>query len=66
MLGKIKLIEVVAGFKINAVASLNGKGGRLGITQMINSLFGGYSDMDGYKVETDQHIYHVLIDNGQS
>jgi len=25
-----------------------------------------YSKMDGYKVATDQHTYHVLIDNDQS
>jgi hypothetical protein len=65
MLGKIKAIEVVTSLKIAPVASLNGKGGRLGIKQMLNTLF-GYSELDGYKVETDKHIYHVLIDNGQS
>lgn len=65
MLGKIKNIEEITNLKINPVAKMNGKGGRLGMSQMINAL-GGYSEMDGYKVETESHIFYVLIDNGQS
>ena len=62
---KIKNIEEVFSLKINPVANLEGKGGRLGLSQMI-SVLTGYSSMDGYKVETDKHTYLVLIDNGQS
>ena len=65
MLGKIKNIEEVYGFKIQPIASMNGSGGQLGMSQMINSLC-GYQDMDGYKVETEQHTIYVLIDNEQS
>lgn len=65
MLGKIKNIEEVCNYKIQPVAKMDGKGGRLGMTQMINFL-GGYSSMDGFKVETEEHTFHVLIDNGQS
>ena len=65
MLGKIKSIEEVYNFKIQPVAQLEGSGGRLGMSQMLNTLC-GYADMDGYKVETDKHAFYVLIDNGQS
>ena len=65
MLGKIKSIEEVRDYKIQPIAKMDGTGGRLGMTQMINALC-GYSNMDGYKIETDKHIFHVLIDNGQS
>jgi hypothetical protein len=65
MLGKIKSIEEVYNFKIQPVANMNGSGGRLGMSQMINALC-GYSDMEGYKVETEDHVFYVLIDNGQS
>lgn len=65
MLGKIKSIEEVSNFQIQPVANLNGSGGRLGLKQMF-SVFSGYSNMDGYKVETENNIIYVLIDNGQS
>lgn len=65
MLGKIKNIEEVYDYKIKPIANLEGKGGNLGLSQIFRTL-SGYSDMDGYKVETDEHIFHVLIDNGQS
>lgn len=66
MLGKIISIEEIQGFKIQPVNALNGaNGSSLGISQMLSSIM-GYSDMDGYKVVTDAHVYHVLIDNGQS
>jgi len=65
MLGIVKSIEEVKNFKIAPVASINGRGGQLGIGAMINALW-GYADMDGYKVVTDAHTFHVLIDNGQS
>ena len=65
MLGLIKNIEEVSNFTIQPVSSLEGKGGRLGMSQML-SFLSGYSSMDGYKVETEDHTYCVLIDNGQS
>lgn len=65
MLGIIKKIEEVKNFKIQPIANLDGKGGRLGIGQMISAL-SGFSDMDGYKVETDNHTFCILIDNYQS
>lgn len=66
MLGVIKSIEQVHGMGIEPVAGLNGSGGRLGVGGMITQVLGGYSSMDGYKVETDKHTFHVLIDNEQS
>jgi len=65
MLGKIKNIEIITDFTIKPVAQMNGTGGRLGMAQML-SVIGGFSEMDGYKVETDKHTFLVLIDNGQS
>jgi hypothetical protein len=65
MLGKIKAIQEIHNYKIQPVSQMEGKGGRLGMSQMITALC-GYSDMDGYKVETENHVIHVLIDNGQS
>lgn len=66
MLGKIKTIQEVNDYKIKPVSSLNGSNGsRLGMMQMIDSLC-GFSSMDGFKVETDDHVIHVLISNGQS
>jgi len=65
MLGKIKEITEVYDYKIQPVAKMEGKGGSLGMVQMLNFL-GGYEYMDGYKVETDKHVIYVLIDNGQS
>lgn len=65
MLGKIKSIEEITDFGIKNIAPLEGTGGRLGMSQIINAL-GGYSEYDGYKVVTDKHTYLILIDNGQS
>lgn len=65
MFGKIINIEEVRNFKIEPVASMDGSGGRLGMSQMMNALC-GYADMDGYKVKTENHTFVVLIDNGQS
>lgn len=61
----IKNIEEVHDFKIEPVHAATGAGGRLGMIQMINAI-SGYSQMSGYKVETNKHVYHVLIDNEQS
>ena len=57
MLGKIKNIETVYDLEIQ-------RGGRLGIVQMLEALSGCQS-MDGYKVETDKHVFYVLINNDQ-
>lgn len=65
MLGKIKSIQLVNDFKIEPIAKKDGSGGRLGMSQMIRFL-GGFSEMDGYKIETENHVFFVLIDNGQS
>lgn len=65
MLGKITNIEEVADCRITPVSDLDGRGGRLGMAQIMNAVC-GYSSMDGYKIETDKHTVHVLIDNGQS
>lgn len=66
MLGKIKSITEVQNATIEPIAPLNGSNGqRLGFGQMVSALSGFYN-MDGYRVETDQHIFHVLIDNYQS
>lgn len=65
MLGKIKEITTVHDICCSGVMPLVGKNNsQLGILQMISSLCGG--DMDGYKIVTDKHVFHVLIDNGQS
>ena len=42
----------------------------LGRIKNIKEVFGidnyYHSGMDGYKVETDKHVFHVLVSNGQS
>lgn len=65
MLGTIQSIEEVKNVRIAPIAPLEGKGGSLGLSQMIGML-GGFGDNDGYKVITDKHTIVVLIDNGQS
>lgn len=64
-LGKITKISKVFDFTIKPVTPLEGTGGSLGTSQMINALW-GHPNTDGYKVETDKHTYYVLIDNEQS
>lgn len=65
MLGKIKSIEEIFNFTIQSITKMNDQGKNLGMAQVINALC-GYSSMDGYKVETEKHVFYVLIDNGQS
>ena len=65
MLGTIQSVEEIRDFNISPVAPLEGKGGRLGLGQMINSLT-AWGSMDGYKVKTDLHEIYVLIDNASS
>jgi hypothetical protein len=38
---------------------------KLGISHMLNILCCGYSSYDGFEVETTDHKYLILIDNGQ-
>ena len=65
-LGTITAIEEVHDLALAPIAPLNGRGGaRAGFSQMLGMLTGS-SNMDGYKVVTDQHVLHVLIDNEQS
>ena len=64
-LGIIQTIEEVKDLEIVSIAPLDGKGGRLGFSQMLGKLYGG-AQMDGYTVTTDLHTIRVLIDNGQS
>src|SRR6185437_12398098 len=61
----IQRIEVVTGKQIQPIAPHDGTGGRLGFSQML-SMLAGFDNMDGYEVETDQHVYRVLISNEQS
>ena len=65
MLGAIQCIEEIHDINASPVAPLEGKGGSLGLAQMIGNLV-GCSPMDGYKVKTDQHEIYALIDNAQS
>ena len=68
MLGKIEKIEIITNFKIEHIAPPTGDKdqARMGMAQMINAVFGGHQEMDGYQVVTDKTKYMVLIDNGQS
>lgn len=65
MYGIIQSIEEVKDLHIAPIAPYEGKGGRLGFSQMLGNI-SGVSDMDGYKVTTNKHTVQVLIDNGQS
>lgn len=61
---KIIKIEEVHGLRFsNAVK--NGEKARLGVAQMLSHIFGGYGEYDGYRVETTEHEYLILIDNDQ-
>lgn len=61
-----KLISVteVTNLRLGNLGSSSEKA-RLGVVHMIRAL-GGYSCYDGYKIETSEHVYHILIDNGQN
>lgn len=39
--------------------------GKIKNIEVITNLKLDYSEMDGYKIETDQHTFHVLIDSYQ-
>lgn len=62
MFGKIKSIVEVNNLKIGPSGGfkMRGSGGRMNFMEPLI----GY-EMAGYRIETDQHIYHVLISNGQ-
>ncbi len=63
---KILEIKEITGLKLgNWGKSTGNNGSQLGISQMINALC-GYGEYDGYLIKTDEHEYHILIDNGQS
>lgn len=63
--GKITSISEIHDFQVGNRAPLNGSGGsRMGMTAMLGGLT-GYSKYDGYEVETDNHRFLILIDNGQ-
>jgi hypothetical protein len=65
-LGNIVEIEEVFDVRIGNVTPLNGKNGsQLGLAQMLNTLY-SHTNMDGYKLVTDKHTFHILIDNQQS
>ena len=64
-LGIIKNIEEVASLKLGNVGKLNGKNGsQLGMGGILSAIM-GYEEYDGYKVETTQKIFYILIANGQ-
>lgn len=62
-----KLVSVM---EVNGVRLGNTGGNsektRVGVVHMMNALFGGYCDYDGYKIETTEHVYHILIDDCQN
>ena len=63
---KLKSIDEVCGLSLGNTHGMNGKNNsRLGVAQMINTLCGG-SNYDGWKIITDENVYHILLDNGQS
>ena len=63
----IKEIKIITDLGIGFLHGLNGKdGARLGMMQMMSSVFREGSTYDGYEVITDKHSYKVLIDNQQS
>ena len=66
MLGKIQAIEEVSDIQVRPAARLDGRGGRLGFSGMLDALMVGSTSMDGYRVQTDLHTFHVLVSNGQS
>lgn len=66
MENKIIKIEQIHDVKLMNGGRLNGSNGsRLGFTGMLNSLV-GYGRYDGYRIETTENKYLILIENGQS
>jgi hypothetical protein len=61
---KIISIEEVYGLRLGNTGRDSEKA-RLGMVQMMNAVFGGYGEYDGYKIKTSEHEYLILIDNGQ-
>ncbi len=65
--GRIRSIDELHGFKVGNRYALNGSGGaRLGLSQMVDAVFGSGGSMDGYAVVTSKHTVRTLIDDGQS
>jgi hypothetical protein len=66
-LGDIISINVIEGFNCGHTLSLDGNNGsRLGFSQMLSGLFGGYGSYDGYEIKTDEHCFLILISNEQN
>ena len=65
-LGIITAIDEVSDVALAPIAPLDGRdGAHAGFSQMLGML-SGCATMDGYKVRTEQHVFHVLINNEQS
>lgn len=65
-LGTVKSIVEVFGVNMSNIGEMCGaNGSQLGFGHIIRAL-GGYSSYDGYRIDTSEHSYLILIDNGQS
>jgi len=65
-LGTIKSIEEVSGYTVRPIGPMEGsRGSRAGFSQMISAL-SGHTSMEGFRVETDKHVFLVLIDDQSS
>ena len=63
-----KIIEIkeITNFELENIGKLEGNNGsRLGFAEMLNAIC-GYGGYDGYLIETNEHKYLILINNGQS
>lgn len=60
---KILSIEEIIGLRLGNIGT-HTETVRLGINQMLNALM-GYAEYDGYKINTTEQEYLILIDNGQ-
>jgi hypothetical protein len=63
--GTIQAIEEVSNIYVRPAGHINGRGGQLGVSGMLDVLAGSAS-MDGYRVRTSEHEFLVLIANHQS
>lgn len=61
---KIIKVDEIHDIKIGNTPPMDGSV-RAGVMHMMNHVFLGYSSYDGYFVETSEHKYFILIDNGQ-
>lgn len=65
MYGTVKAIAEIQDARAVSIAKMEGRGGRLGTMQTLGNLLDEYRSMDGYAIETDQHVLYVLINNMQ-